>query len=404
MLALQSGCATIDKLRGKPGAPAAAPTAATEAPAQHAAAGAGTSAEAAPDAPTAPDAPAAADAGPTENTAGLPQPVIDLVRENHLDDEVRQDYVVGQRNQYYDELRPAVASFRDAWKAYQARVVVVAAAVERTKALEAAGKLAEARAEVSKVITAVPADDQGRILARDRAMLEPRDAELPAVEAWVRITAALKDRKALVEAGRLYWTRRKVKSEDIELWYWLAAVKSEVIARLVDNFDVGIRRDIFKLWDESARVRGAPPLEPEGMRTAAMYSNSLIQYGLGWTVVTVEKGKKGDWIMVSVTPVTVAGQTITHESTERWQTPKRCWDGRNVSWWDSQGRPVYERECEYTHHARPIKFEAKLDGPLPAWAAGRTKLLVVGRIDKPGPTWKLVDAFVPDVRYQESDR
>jgi hypothetical protein len=85
-----------------------------------------------------------------------------------------------------------------------------------------------------------------------------------------------------------------------------------------------------------------------------------------------------------------------------WRVPKRCWDTDKVSWWDGNGKPVYEQACEYTYHSRPIKLDARLVEASPAWARSREMVLVVGKIEKPGPEWKLTDAFIPDLRFNET--
>lgn len=347
-------------------------------------------------------APAPAPANETEHSDGLPPKLVALVREAYSADPDRPGNEIGPRNSYFDDFRPSVTEFQAAWTAYQKRVGEVNAAVAKAAELERAGKLADARAALDAVITPVTIDAAGKIDARARTPLDTRDAELPAIDAWVKVAFAQGDRKAVVEAGRHYWPRRKGRDEETELFFWLAAKHDDALGRLVSQNNPGLRHEIWKIWDEAAKVRGASPFDTEGERAAGMYFASLQQFGLGWTTVDVEEGKRGDWIMVRVEPATVADKKVTHSSTQDWRVPKRCWETEKVSWWDGNGRPVYEQACEYTYHSRPIKLDAKLVEAAPAWARDREVVLVVGKIDATGPSWKLSEAFVPDLRFSET--
>lgn len=338
----------------------------------------------------------------TEHSDGLPPKLVALVRETYGADPDRPGNELGPRNSYYDTFRPSVKEFQAAWTAYQKRVGEVNAAVAKAAELEKAGKLADARAALEAVITPVSVDAAGKIDPRARTPLDARDAELPAIDAWVRVAFAQGDRKAVVEAGRHYLPRRKGRDEETELFFWLAAKHDDALGRLTSQSNPGLRNEIWKSWDEAAKVRGASPFDTEGQRAAGMYFSSLQQFGLGWTTVDVEEGKRGDWIMVRVEPVTVADKKVTHTSTQDWRVPKRCWETDKVSWWDGNGKPVYEQACEYTYHSRPIKLDAKLVEAAPAWSRDREMVLVVGKIESAGPTWKLSDAFIPDLRFSET--
>lgn len=368
---------------------------------------------AAPDvAPASPASPASPDtsvgdtsAAPekeTEHSDGLPPKLVALVRETYSADPDRPGNELGPRNSYFDTFGPSVKEFQAAWAAYQKRVGEVNAAVAKAAELEKAGKLADARAALEAVITPATVDAAGKIDARARTPLDPRDAELPAIDAWVKVVFAQGDRKAVVEAGKHYLPRRKGRDEETELFFWLAAKHDDMLGNLVSQSNPGLRHEIWKIWDEAAKVRGASPFDTEGQRMAGMYFASLQQFGLGWTTVAVEEGKRGEWIMVRVEPVTVADKKVTHASTQDWRVPKRCWETDKVSWWDGNGRPVYEQACEYTYHSRPIKLDAKLVETAPAWSRDREMVLVVGKIESAGPNWQLSDAFIPDLRFSET--
>jgi hypothetical protein len=337
-----------------------------------------------------------------ENIKGLPPKVVELVRESYPADPNRPGTETNTRNNYYDSLRSAGASFDAAWSAYEQRAAIVKPAIAKAVELEKAGKLAEARRALEEVITPTVVDANGKIDPRGRKTLDPRDAELPAIEAWVRMCVALEDYKSVVEAGRHYVQRRKARDKETELWFWIAAANDKELGFLVSQSGTGIRHEVWKIYDEAAKVRGAPPFDTEGQRTAGMYFNSLSQFGLPWTTVDVEKGKAGAWVMIRVEPVEIGARQIKHSSTQQWRVPKSCRDSAKVSWWDGNGNPVYEQVCDYNYYSRPITLSAKLVETAPAWTTGREMLLVVGKITAAGPAWKLTDAFVPDLRFAET--
>lgn len=341
-------------------------------------------------------------AKPKENTQGIPPKLVELVHAAYGVDPDRPGNEIGPRNNYFDVFRAPAKAFEEAWIVFEKRKTEVTAAVTNADGLEKAGKLAEARAALEAVITPVTTDAEGKIDARARKTLDPRDAELPAIAAWIRVVAAMGDKQALVEAGRNLYIRRKPRDRDTELWFWLSAADDKAMSFLVSQNTPGIQQDVYKVYTEAANVRGAYPFDTEGQRLAGNHFAGLSQYGLSWTTVDVEKGKKGDWVMIRVEPVTLGDRDVTHSSTQQWRVPKSCRETSKVSYWDGNGNPVYETACQYDYFERPITLKASLKGAPPAWAKGREMLLVVGKITGAGPAWKLTDAFIPDLRFSET--
>lgn len=346
----------------------------------------------------------AAEAGPAapppDDTSGIPDPVIQLVR-YHYPQDTQADH--GSREYYYKAFRPVLATWPAVWKAYGARKQVVDAAVAHAAELAKAGDRAGARAALQAVITTIAPDDRGRIDPKKRASLEPRDAEVPAIDAYVQLLVADHDYKAAIEAGALYWTRRKAKDETTEMWYWLAAGADTPLGKLVSDSGGGIAAEIDKVYDAAAHARGANPYAPEGAMLADQADKRLFHEGLMWTVVDVEKGKAGDYVMIQLSPTKVGGKSIDYAGTEQWREPKDCHKTNRIETWDGNGDPIYAEECDYDYFDRKITLHADLAEPLPDWAKGRDTISIIGRIVKPGPAWKISGAVVPDLRYRETD-
>jgi hypothetical protein len=352
---------------------------------------------------------------PGEQLTDIPPELADLVREavsySHptplpgrelSPDIVRraQSESATNRNARYAKFHPHLVAFEARWKALQAHKSEVIAGVAEANALIKANRLLEARARLEALIAAVPADDQGHVSSRPRDILELRDVEMPAVDAYVDLVATQKDFKALAEAARLFWTRRRVGDDhDLERWYYLA-VKEPAFAKLVSSSGNALQKRMAKITLQAMTIDDADNTSGnDGERMAGGFAMSLSKYGLAWTTITVDKGKPGDWITMTVTPAKVTDKAITAAQTEDWRVPTRCWKTTTVLSVDGAGNPWYEEQCEYLNKQRQITLEAKLAAPLPAWAKSRTSFPIIGKIAKSGPSWKLIEVVVPDLRY-----
>jgi hypothetical protein len=357
---------------------------------------------------------ASARAQVVEETNGIPAPVVAVVHENYPDpvDNPRNpnphaiDNQNRTRNGIYGKLRPTIAEFDQRWAEVQARKTEVDAAVKKAAELVAAKDRKGAREALLAVITPVPAEPNGRIKPKKRDVLEVRDAELPAVDAYVQLLIDDKDWQTAIEAGVMYWTRRHLKDdEEVERWYFLAAKHDKLIGQFgtaPNTIGSDLRHKIYKLWDESGKLRGAGPFDPEGVRLLRNYNVRLAHSGLTSTNVTIEKGKKGDWIQITwVNPTRRTDTSIEYTGTDAWRVPKACHQTGQVEGWDGIGAPIYKEQCEYDEFSRKVSLNAKVRGTLPDWARARSPVTVVGKIVASGPAWKLVDAFVSDQRFAD---
>ena len=93
-------------------------------------------------------------------------------------------------------------------------------------------------------------------------------------------------------------------------------------------------------------------------------------------------------------PADIAALSFEEALAELQELVKRLERGDNKL---EEAIKAYERGAALKRHC-----EAKLREAAPSWAT-TGRFLLVGKIVSPGPKWKLVEAFIPDQRYDDHD-
>jgi len=377
---------------GSVGAPAPSPVAAA-APSPKAAAPVRSAPAPAP-APAVAAAPSAAApaAEPSLDVSMLPAKLVELVDALNPGEGNEPS-----RLKYRKELVASAGEFDAAWKKYLARKVEVDAALARSQALVAGGDLAGARTLLEGMLAPPVRDERGDI-ERNRGLLEPIDAELPAVQALIEVAAKQGDYLRVVEAaGDLYLRRSVQANREAELLIWLAHHRKDRIERLWPMFP-----------DDRKYVRpflqGAFDAENGGYLLAEAHLHGLDKYGMK---SDSEGGRKGDPILFDfrhLDEAQLTARTVTWSHKEEWDEPYGCVETRTVDSIDPKtGRIRYRLKCKHRTIKRETSVHVGLAHDLPTWATSDPsqvqKIAFVGTLDAAAPNTKLSAAKVADLRF-----
>ena len=290
----------------------------------------------------------------------------------------------------------AAAQFEQVWAKYAARKKEVDAAIAKAEELSAANKHAEARAVLDAVITPIPPDETGK-LPKQRAFLEPRDAELPALAAIGRVAIAQKDHARLVTLAADLWVRRRVLDVETERQWWITSTERTKVS----NLAAGHTQDVAKQFAQLDACVQESTGGGEVLATAHL--EGLREHGIGSGSVSFHKpaNTKGDLVLIELTPTKLDDKTLTFKKTDLWTEYYDCKTTTEVAAVDPlTGRVRFKENCKSRNKSQPLSLTATLVEPPPAWAAKpRTKLTLLAKVIKPGPAWDLKDARVIDTRF-----
>jgi hypothetical protein len=334
---------------------------------------------------------------PPDDDHDVPKEIAELIRQYNQPDTVshRTDFdraadrrnTAVQRNHLYDLYRSMVDKFEAAWKPFVERKAIVDKAVADADALVAAGKIADARAALEAVVTPVVRDAYGRVpKLKDRAFIDPRDAELPAAAALFKIARTQRDWNAAVAARVVITTLHRIDQDQAaERLLWIAADHTTP--------HLSASTDATKAWDKAAQdaVDGGDKLA------------TSLDLGAAHVMISTEtKLKKGEYVVMPyISHAKLTDKELSYSEVLQWRTPTECHKSNRVSWIDDNGTFHYDDDCTYKYDSKKVTLNAQLREPAPEWAAKSYGYTVIGKLVSPGPNWKLTEAIVLDLRYRD---
>jgi hypothetical protein len=340
---------------------------------------------------------------PPEDAHDVPPEIADQIRQHNGDDTVSHmtDYdraahhkwSVEHRNQLYATYRGIAAKFEAAWSEFSARKTAVDKAVADADELSKAGKLDEARSLLDSVITPVDLDANGHLprFNKDRAFIEARDAEVPALLARFQIARAQHDWNAAITAKVNVTVRHRIdQDQPTERLLWIAWDQKSGL--------VGYSSSDPKAWAR-LQVDAAQNAVDGGVKLA-----DTLDLGAAHAMISTEaKLKKGDWVIIPyIDRPKISAKELSYKETIDWRVPTECHTTNRVSFIDDSGTFHYEEDCAYDYHSMVVTLTAALREPVPEWATKSPRgITIVGKIVTPGPHWKLTDALVIDNRYRD---
>ncbi len=302
---------------------------------------------------------------------------------------------------------PVARDFTAAWTKYDARRAEVTKALEAAAALEADKKLDEAIAALKAVITIVPADAKGA-LPEQRAFLEARDAEVPAILAWAKLAAAKKDVYAVPEIAAALYTRRKVTGDpEAEKLLWVIKAQASDVATMTVNRNDADEVRVGKL------LYGVRDSERAGQELAwGYYFAADKQLGLKRArYEDSSHGKKGEWVIIDVPLSKLAGVNYKYSETNKYTVPINCVLTNRITGIDPvTGSVRYAEKCDFKEVTEKFEIKAALAAAPPAWAKPSAdnadddpgigaKVTLIALVEHGGPKWVLTKAQVADFRF-----
>ena len=373
-----AGCSTIQNKLGKGGGPAA--PAATDGGGGASPSAAGTAGGKAPATAKAPI-----------DRSKLPAKLAELL--DALEGDPSSEHVL--RNKY-DKLNAATDAFAARWKAYRARKTEIDAVLAKLAPLEQAKSWAKARDLLESAIAPPVRNDKGKIVL-DRTVLEPVDAELPAVHALIRVAAAQQDYHRLAEASADLYIRREVgEDREQELLVWLAAAEYDIVRGLAQ-----VDKPYVEPLLEQAFHAGQ-----SGGDMTLRFMASLRDFGLvRGRIETGGAYGDGDWGLLAfgrLDRAKVDDTSIAWSRKTTWEVPYDCVTTGTIDAINPvTGQVTYEQRCKFRRESQTVVLHAGLARPLPAWhnEMGMATPYLVARIDRQGPSWKLSRVTMPDLRF-----
>jgi hypothetical protein len=284
--------------------------------------------------------------------------------------------------------RPIGKKFDDAWAAYQARAVEVKAAVEKSDQALKDGKPDEARKLAEAVITPNKVSDKGQVDVH-RALVDARDAEIPALLALGRAAAAQNDYLTVANLAQMMYAHRIVGDESDERLLWIGRQNRNELEMLVAS---AVAQPLVQRADAEARQlqslgRGMiKTLFKLGLKSVFLYEPKPV--------------KKGDWIVFEIDPQKVDAKSATFAEHKTYPVPYDCYETNKVLAVDpSDGRVIWEQRCKYRDETVNLDAHIKFAGPPPPWVKPGDLVHFIGRVEKTGPKWVIAEAAVPDWRF-----
>jgi hypothetical protein len=339
---------------------------------------------------------------PPEDDHGVPKEIADLIKQHvtdgnsdntpEFDRAAHHKWAVERRNQLYASYRAIGAKFDEAWKDFSARKAVVDKAVADAEALVKDGKLDDARKLLETVITPAVRDAEGRLPreSKKRTFIEPRDAELPAALALFKVAKAQRDWNGAIAAKVDVITLHRIdQDETVERLLWIAWDRQDSL--------VGYNSSDTRVW-ANQQVKAAEAAVDGGHTIAA-----TLDLGAAHAMISTEgKFKKGDYIVMPfISHAKITDKELSYGETLEWRVPVECHTTNRVSWIDDAGVFHYEDDCTYTYHSKKVTLTAALREPAPEWTAKSYGYTIIGKLVSAGPSWKLTDAVVLDLRYKD---
>jgi hypothetical protein len=341
---------------------------------------------------------------PPEDAHGVPPEVAEQIRATNgdatgirmtdFDRAADHKSAVERRNKLFASYRGIVDKFEAAWTEFAARKAIVDKAVADADELVKQNKLDDARALLDGAITRVARDDKGKLpkVGKDRAFIEARDAEVPALLARFKIARTQHDWNAAVDVQANLVARHRIDQDQAaERLLWIAWDRGSQLA--------GYTASDAKAWAR-VQIDGAQAAVDGGGKLAG-----TLDFGATIAMIsTAAKLKKGDWVVMPfIDKAKVNKNALSYKEKIDWRVPTECHQSNRISFIDDAGFVHYEDQCSYEYHSETVTLDATLREAMPEWAASYWKgVTIVGKVVSSGPHWKLTDTVVIDTRYRDS--
>jgi hypothetical protein len=318
---------------------------------------------------------------------GVPPIIVKLVKSHYDADNAKG---------LLDTFGGTASAFDARWKALTSRRAEVQKAVDSAAALEKAGKLDDAIAAVTAVVTKVARDPEGQ-LPRKRDVIEVRDAEIPAILAWARLAEAKKDITAAPDIAAALFVRRKLSDDKLteELLWFGDAVGDQL------KFMSGDADDKDEVRVREA-INDAPNLGAAGSQLAWGYYKSMdAHFGVVRSAAEdSKKANKGQTVLMDLAPDSFDAKALSFDQTEKWKEPVECHLTDKLDSIDPvTGKISYKQACTYKDVMRHTVLKGAFAVPPPAWAKPKQTMTLAAHVDVGGPKWKLSDVRVLDFRF-----
>jgi hypothetical protein len=285
------------------------------------------------------------------------------------------------QTQYLAMLANEAKEFDETWSKYQQRKTEVDDVVSAAGALEKAGKLGEAQKALEAAVTAVKRDAKGKFPRRyDR--LDPLDAEVPLLEALLRVAARRKDWPTLVDACALLEIRAQPWEEADERVLF-------IVASLGDRqFLEGLYNALHEVAHDGAYRMGI----------AKQRYRDLGKLGLRQISLAEDRATNaGQWVHFRFSPGPIEGNAASEKYHNVGMVNYGCHDTDRVSAYDRRtGRFDYGRTCKQKKVTVDASVAVAFKTPPPQWAREGRDVPVIGKVVKAGPGWQIAEAFVCD--------
>jgi hypothetical protein len=318
-------------------------------------------------------------AAPSEAPTNLPERLVAAITKERFSDNPKAAAA------YQKLFSISLDAFEAKWTAYQQRKAEVDAGLAESERLSQAGKFHEAATLLKGLITPPPLNAKQE-LEMARQMIEPRDAEFPALLALAKIAVRAEMPQAFGEIANGLVVRREVGEKEEERWLWIAYRNP----RDFKNISHAQKPETVTLFREKAL--NAENATFQGARLASGLFENMEPLGVKRVDLRDHAAAAtGEWVYAGASDVKFNGKVgkASHRKEER--IPYDCVPTDRISGIDwSTGKFTYFMNCQYKKKVTSFQLEVQLADH--TGGEGMKTVMFVGKVKKKGPAWKVAQA------------
>jgi hypothetical protein len=279
-------------------------------------------------------------------------------------------------------------AFELAWRRHKERRAAVNKVIEEARALLRRGNHERAARALDGVIDRPPMTSDGK-LASTRDLIEPIDAEVPAIIERAQLTKVTRDYASLHRLADALVNRRRVSEDkETERWMWLAFRSPRAFLNIGGADQTPADAKFIKAMVlKTGKATTGGYLLSEGM----LHRSGLKRYGIKRVQLHQHRScDRGDWILASVPSrlIRARGKVFSVKLKSWRPVGVKCRDTNRIEAIDPvTGRVRYKQDCVYRR--RPISFTLSATLRKARRKFPSSWVQLVGKVVRRGPSWKL---------------